>query len=243
MLSSHRSHFCLVGTALAAAVSMGLLLVRALVDEDPLDWSWIVREINDELLTYGYVTGTTFLAGLVLGWLIGNKTDQLQTMSLIDPLTGLANRRGFRASTSTISNRSTIPSDTKQATPAFVTSPRAFARAVARFGGDEFVLVLPSTGALEAQELAKRIRQTLAAQAQIAQTNCNVSVSIGITDLRRAETVHGDALVAAADAALYRAKAEGRDRVVLSPEPSAAAQHMARPPPTHRNPGSRAGPA
>ncbi len=82
-----------------------------------------------------------------------------------------------------------------------------------RFGGEEFVVLLPETESLEAHRVAERLRaytRMLAVPAERGQVG--VTVSLGVALLRR----HGDdltELLAAADLALYRAKAAGRDRV------------------------------
>ncbi len=79
---------------------------------------------------------------------------------------------------------------------------------LARFGGEEFVALLPETSLSEAVLVAERIRQTCAADSQAPV--CTVSVGV-TTNQRDDDTV--DSLFARADAALYRAKANGRNRV------------------------------
>ena len=92
----------------------------------------------------------------------------------------------------------------------------------ARFGGDELAILLPEAGAIEAARLGERIRAVIAAQPFIltAQVERSLTVSVGVaavapgrheTDLKAV----ADRLVADADAALYRAKALGRNRVQL----------------------------
>jgi diguanylate cyclase (GGDEF)-like protein len=77
-----------------------------------------------------------------------------------------------------------------------------------RFGGEEFVVLLPETSLAVATVVAERIRATMADQS-------GPTVSIGITTNRTGgDTV--DALLARADAAMYRAKANGRNRVEVS---------------------------
>ncbi len=86
---------------------------------------------------------------------------------------------------------------------------------VGRFGGEEFVIVLPRTQAEEACRIAERLRRS-AAQVQVLVTGraVGVTISIGVAVLG----CHGRdlfELLAAADLALYRAKNTGRDRVCL----------------------------
>ena len=92
----------------------------------------------------------------------------------------------------------------------------------ARFGGEEFVVLLPNTEATSAKLLAERIR------AAISRTpfdlpggvSVTVTVSIGISEVlpgpenRDLKTL-GDSLIARADVALYAAKSAGRDRVIV----------------------------
>jgi len=92
----------------------------------------------------------------------------------------------------------------------------------ARYGGEEFVILLPDTNAAAAERLAERIRTAIAG-AKFALPNdesVTVTVSIGIAvatpgpEDRDLKTV-GDALLARADVALYRAKSAGRDRIAI----------------------------
>lgn len=83
-----------------------------------------------------------------------------------------------------------------------------------RFGGEEFMLVLPGTDLDEAVELAGRVRLAVRerlAQATQAPLPGPVTVSLGVSALRPGDSL--ETLVKRADAALYRAKQNGRDRV------------------------------
>jgi diguanylate cyclase (GGDEF)-like protein len=85
---------------------------------------------------------------------------------------------------------------------------------VARYGGEEFVLLLQEAHPGEAREAAERIRAALArAPVRVGDLAVPVTASLGIATAGP-ETAGIDQLVRAADAALYRAKAAGRDRVV-----------------------------
>lgn len=77
-----------------------------------------------------------------------------------------------------------------------------------RFGGEEFMLLLPETSSEEAILVAERIRAICAVDDQAP----SCTVSIGVTTNRR-DTDTVDTLLARADAAMYRAKANGRNRV------------------------------
>ena len=85
-----------------------------------------------------------------------------------------------------------------------------------RIGGEEFVCVMPEAGADDALACAERIRTEIAAtRVPTAAGPLRVTVSIGVAVLGP-ERDRWDTLLRAADAALYRAKAEGRDRTVLA---------------------------
>ncbi|MBA6067125.1 diguanylate cyclase domain-containing protein [Pseudomonas mosselii] len=80
---------------------------------------------------------------------------------------------------------------------------------LARWGGDEFVVVLPRTSLAQAREAAQRIREALAKVAPIGQ--CQLTMSYGVVQWREGEDWHD--LLARADKALYRAKAAGKNVV------------------------------
>ena len=90
------------------------------------------------------------------------------------------------------------------------TSDRVF-----RFGGEEFVLILPNTDLDGAYLLAERVRETLeGAPVMHGDEQVNVTMSLGVATLNLREL--GDQLFERADSALYRAKAEGRNRVAVA---------------------------
>lgn len=96
---------------------------------------------------------------------------------------------------------------------------------VGRVGGEEFVCVMPETGADEALACAERIRSAFAGLGQDAAAGLPLrcTVSIGVAVLSADAHPDADALLRNADAALYRAKAAGRDRTVLATPARAAA--------------------
>jgi diguanylate cyclase (GGDEF)-like protein len=93
----------------------------------------------------------------------------------------------------------------------------------ARHGGDEFIVLAVNTTATEALALAHRIRANVrrVGAGQIKGDNgepLRLSVSIGAADLNGALAANFEGLHGAADHALYQAKADGRDRVVVAPQ-------------------------
>jgi diguanylate cyclase (GGDEF)-like protein len=89
-----------------------------------------------------------------------------------------------------------------------------------RFGGEEFALLLPQTRAVDAMRIAERIRSNIAGLSIIAPGSTGgervqVTASIGVAALDSGTERKFAQLMAAADAALYRAKACGRDQVQM----------------------------
>jgi diguanylate cyclase (GGDEF)-like protein len=89
-----------------------------------------------------------------------------------------------------------------------------------RFGGEEFSVLLPQTRAVDAFRIAERIRSNIAGLSIIAPgatggERVHVTVSIGVAALDGGDKRELAQLMAAADAALYRAKASGRDQVQM----------------------------
>jgi diguanylate cyclase (GGDEF)-like protein len=91
---------------------------------------------------------------------------------------------------------------------------------VARFGGEEFVVLLPETTLPHAQQLAQRIQSLLCDSPLPELPACTVSIGIA-GQQARGETL--DSLLSRADDALYRAKANGRNRAEVALPSSLAA--------------------
>jgi diguanylate cyclase (GGDEF)-like protein len=88
-----------------------------------------------------------------------------------------------------------------------------------RWGGEEFVLILPGTDLAGGAQVAERIRVALAGRVVLAvdRTPITVTASFGVAAIPPAKTA--SELFAAADAAMYQAKRGGKNRVETAPQP------------------------
>lgn len=168
--------------------------------------------------------------------------------SLLDALTGLANRRAFDQQLDlTIAAAQVAKDDGSGSQACLVTSDidhfkrindtfghgfgdqvlRAVSQVIkscvpaqclaARIGGEEFAVLLPSATVAEAQQLAEKIRATVARSRVRRQDTqealASVTVSLGVTVYRKGEAARE--FVDRADRALYASKSGGRDRVTV----------------------------
>jgi len=168
------------------------------------------------------------------------RLERAEAAAFNDPLTGLLNRRGLEKAFGDLGPRLTSPEGTsllvldvdrfKEINDAYghpvgdqvlrgvAQILRARIKGVdiaARVGGDEFAILLPETGFSGALALAEKIRAALF-QARLRRTGSDqqighVSISVGVA--HSAEPINLDQFMQKADAALYVAKREGRNRV------------------------------
>jgi diguanylate cyclase (GGDEF)-like protein len=90
---------------------------------------------------------------------------------------------------------------------------------VARWGGEEFLILLPNTDLPGALVVAEALRQGVAAQrVVVGGQDLRLTLSIGVAACGLGQTIHQ--CIKAADTALYQAKLEGRNRVVAAPAPA-----------------------
>lgn len=164
-----------------------------------------------------------------------------KTAALIDPLTGLANRRAFLGDAEHFMARAPKHGESLTVMLADLDRFKAvndqFGHAVGdrvlqifadtmsralrasdmsgRLGGEEFAFLMPRTNAVEARRIAERMRVQFAEAARrVGGDAVNATVSFGVATV--AAPAQLSDLIAAADGALYRAKAEGRNRVAAA---------------------------
>jgi diguanylate cyclase (GGDEF)-like protein len=170
------------------------------------------------------------------------KNELLEKLALTDGLTGLPNRRAFDESLQTEVSRSLRGArplallyldldhfkdvNDRHGHPVgdevlsgFADLLRRHARRgdlPARLGGDEFAIVLPQTGVSHAFIVAERVRKAVEAMPLGRSSPLPITVSVGAASFHGKALEDAAELVREADEALYRAKAEGRNRVALA---------------------------
>lgn len=180
---------------------------------------------------------------------IHNKLEELSSLSEIDGLTGLLNRRGLekvldmeieRAQRSRTSLGLALLDldDFKLLNDTYGHSAgdealRTFGRTLknnirktdqaARFGGEEFVLLLPGTGLIQAQNFLNRMldtvrRLTIPFESPTrGKEQLQLTCSAGLACFRGKKAITGPELLDYADKAMYQAKRTGKDRIALAP--------------------------
>ena len=180
--------------------------------------------------------------GLSIGFLlITNERlrTELEFMATRDPMTGALNRRAFFSQAAvewarcTRSHRplSVLTSDIdffKKVNDThghhvgdlvikdFATRAQQMLRVpdiLARFGGEEFTILLPDTGITEARNVAERIRREIENPRNKTLPRYTVSIGLSVTHGKAGDAADIESLIAEADAGLYRAKQGGRNRV------------------------------
>jgi diguanylate cyclase (GGDEF)-like protein len=223
-----------------------LMLVRASiagiapfpVGAGPLDSTWLA------VFSWLAVGHIMFAAIFFLAMTMERREAEQRSFALSDPLTGLLNRRAFGDFAQRMSRRRAGLRDPmallvldldhfKQVNDRFGHDVgdrmlKAFADAsedsvrpadqLFRMGGEEFCFVLSSTTVEDAIVVAERIRRAFEA-VEIDTTDAVAATTVSIGIAATSFAVDIEVLLAAADAAVYEAKARGRNRVVVA-EPS-----------------------
>jgi len=191
--------------------------------------------------------------GLRTPW--ANELVHLRQQVITDPLTGLFNVRHFRASLELELERTTrtlIPTTLmmvdldhfkrinddyghEAGNLVLKTVARLIGQATrqldiqCRYGGEEFAIILPTTGILLASQVAERLRLMIEAQLiELDKESIQVTASIGLAECSQPGQHTAGSLIEEADQNLYRAKAEGRNQVrftTRSPDEGHAVSH------------------
>lgn len=238
MIRRNRATWYAIGGAIVSlGEPIGLLIVRELSGDRS-----IVAELSQERVTYAYVFVTMAIATSILGYLVGRQSDRLAALSETDPLTRLSNRRALKRRALhelRRAERDRLPIsllfadvdglkriNDQHGHPAGDQAIRRVAAAItatlrasdlgARWGGDEFAMVLPNTRSDAAERSAERLFAHLSEDPGGAPSPVTISVGIATFDPAHAKSMSLEQLEESADRALYAAKAAGRNRIVAA---------------------------
>ncbi|MGD9996755.1 MAG: EAL domain-containing protein [Ilumatobacteraceae bacterium] len=170
---------------------------------------------------------------------------ELERQALHDPLTGLANRILLHSRLEVATARRGATNDVSvllidldgfkevndtwghavgdEVLQVVASRLRSLARpsdTVARTGGDEFVVLCPETDRAGALSIARRIVESIGVPLSVAEVTVHLGASVGVAH-QRGGTADPDALLMAADHAMYTAKRTGGDGVAVAPEMTA----------------------
>lgn len=176
---------------------------------------------------------------------VEERTAQLRELAVREPLTGLYNRRHFsEVLTRRFSEARRYGNDLSlvmidvdnfkgvndalghQAgdellvqTALVISSQLRAADVAARFGGDEFIILLPQSNGDQARRVVDRIVDRFCGEARKKFDQVRVTLSVGVASLQETGMETDEEFVRAADQAMYDAKASGKDRVVMAAVP------------------------
>lgn len=193
---------------------------------------------------------SAFVGGIASSYLVYHSFRRLEQQSHTDPMTGLVNRRGLFRQLEVLlamSRRESRPISLllvdidhfkevndrwgHQVGDEVLRQLAHMLRygvremdLVARFGGEEFLIVLPGIDAATAAEIGERIRGDVASTSLLIPPELvvekpgpalRISISVGVGEIGASEEV--DKAISRVDKALYQAKDQGRNRVYLAP--------------------------
>ncbi len=182
---------------------------------------------------------------------VAARTEQLRELAARDPLTGVYNRRHFaemlersfseaQRYNHDVSCIMLDADDFKAVNDQFghqtgdrllimiaetITGQLRTADVAARYGGDEFIALLPQTDSSSAQVLAERIKEAFARTLNGDLPGIKATLSVGIASVRSVDAADAEALIRGADRAMYQAKEMGKNHIVVAgnaPRPASA---------------------
>jgi diguanylate cyclase (GGDEF)-like protein len=239
-----RHAFLAAAAILAFFAFCTTLRAAAPTDYAGADRSLMINTLISHAVLVVCLTGMVWLKHVVA--VQGEQATRLNLLAATDPLTGLSNRRLTLQLLDQLAREARLERGSvvflcdldhfknindgwghpmgDQVLVAVASALRASTRdadTVARWGGEEFLVLLPDTRAGEAAELAERLRAKVESLQVADRHQCPVpvTVSIGIATLCASET--GSTWLKRADEALYRAKADGRNCCRLADPPEA----------------------
>lgn len=222
-------------------LSFGLAVTDAVRDLRLSHADFAPTDLTVELLYLTEVKGAVMAELAALNARLREAQAQAETRAMTDPLTGLANRRGFDAALAAALARAArggafallhidldhfkavndshghaAGDDVLTSVAICLCREMRVQDVVARIGGDEFVVLAEGvTEAARARDIGARIIAGVEAIVPVPGSAARISASIGIVLSGDAQGLEADRLLATADSALYAAKRAGRGRCIV----------------------------
>lgn len=227
--------YAAIGAGLGLGAPSGLLAMRFASSVQDLS-SFVQAELAFDPGLYLYLTASTVLAFGAFGAALGAIRDRVEEQSLTDALTQLWNRRHFEAQLEievhrarrhhkpltllildvdrfkTVNDRYGHPEGDRvlQVLSRMIRDSFRRTDIVCRYGGEEIAVIAPDTSFSEAMMLAERTRERISQTVMpVKGEPFRITVSIGLASL--GDSGGSGDLMSEADAALYRAKSDGRN--------------------------------
>jgi diguanylate cyclase (GGDEF)-like protein len=236
------SRFSMRGVALGVAINIGLVLAVGF----GVDTSAVLANPPLVLVPIALILCVAVLSTALMRSDIRHPSD-----AVIDQLTGMLNRTALNRRVEEVAQQSQLTGDPvaiivgdldlfkaindarghaagdfvlKEVAYLLRKQLRAFDLAY-RLGGEEFLILLPGSDVERAGELAEQLREGVSSEGVAG--GVSVTMSFGVGASGRGETFDYQTVFGAADAALYRAKQNGRDQVCLAGRDSSALASLA----------------
>ncbi|HMN45366.1 MAG TPA: GGDEF domain-containing protein [Povalibacter sp.] len=227
---------------LLGSVAFGVRVVRAIVQPESVAAQMATDSLMNVQAAMIYVTLVLSLHATLMVLVVARLVGELRRLSRHDGLTGLLNRRAMEELLEAQIRRSRsgaasfvlmmidldhfkrindqhghpVGDRALKHVAALLQDAMPAAAALARYGGEEFIVLFPGVTSMQAEQLAERLRNLLATNALLhGSVSIPMSMSIGVAQWRGAADDLSQLLLRA-DAALFQAKVQGRNRVVIA---------------------------
>lgn len=230
---------------LLGSAAFGIRVLRAIVEPGSVAAQMATDSLMNVRAAMIYVTLVLSLHATLMVLVVARLVGELQRLSRHDGLTGLLNRRAMEEMLEAQIQRSRsgagsfvlmmidldhfkrindqhghpVGDRALKHVAELLSGAMPATASLARYGGEEFVVLFPGAGSMQAEQLAERLRNLLATNPLTHESaSIPMSMSVGVAQWRGAADELAQLLLRA-DAALFQAKVQGRNRVVVALDP------------------------